>query len=40
MNYLAVDGKPVQNNSKVMLVRLLKGQPKTEVEVKVKRHGY
>lgn len=36
---LAVDGKPVQSKPTSDVSTLLKGQPKTEVEVKVKRHG-
>ncbi|GCC53678.1 S41 family peptidase [Chryseotalea sanaruensis] len=36
---LAVDGKAVQSKTTSDVSTLLKGQPKTEVEVKVKRHG-
>lgn len=36
---LAVDGKPVQSKPTSDVSALLKGQPKTEVEVKVKRYG-
>lgn len=36
---VAVDGKNVQGKSTSEISALLKGQPKTEVEVKVKRYG-
>jgi carboxyl-terminal processing protease len=36
---IAVDGKPVQGKSTSEISTLLKGQPKTEVEVRVKRYG-
>lgn len=36
---IAVDGKAVKNKGTSDVSTLLKGQPKTEVEVRVKRHG-
>jgi carboxyl-terminal processing protease len=36
---ISVDGKPVKNKGTSDVSSLLKGQPKTEVEVKLKRHG-
>lgn len=36
---VSVDGKPVKGKSTSQISALLKGQPKTEVEVKVKRAG-
>jgi carboxyl-terminal processing protease len=36
---IAVDGKNVQGKSTSEISTLLKGQPKTDVEVRVKRHG-
>jgi carboxyl-terminal processing protease len=36
---ISVDGKPVKGRSTSEISALLKGQPKTEVEVRVKRYG-
>jgi carboxyl-terminal processing protease len=36
---ISVDGKPVKNKGTSDVSSLLKGQPKTEVEIKLKRHG-
>ena len=36
---ISVDGKPVQGKSTSEISAMLKGQPKTEVELKIKRYG-